>query len=268
MTVYYYNITNNTGSPIRLPSNHLVDATATVQITLWEFRSLCEKDDEFLTLVDNGDISVSFGPGSQSVHIPIPSDGVYEVLRNTDKIKGIEVDPTGVSDKKVLTYEQASGKIEYKESTLYTSSQPPDSTSTIWFDSTSSIIWMWDDFRNKWISSSRIIHAFGKSAVAKNEYLNITGMSPTPSGTGYYIFSDMIILGIYGYAVSYSKTPYLSIQDTGVEMFQFELPDPSLLYVNPLADIDLHQGDILQVYVGDSYNTVTVQVEMAWRRPT
>jgi len=255
MAVHYYNVTNNTGSPILLPSNQLVDATATVQITLHEYRSLCEKDDIFLDQIYSGDLSVTFGAGQVPVHVPIPSDGTIEVLRNTDKIKNIEVDPTNINDQRVLTYTQTLNKLEYKDPTVYTSGQPPDSTSTIWFDSTANFIWMWDNYREKWISSSRVIYSYGKSTVAKNEYLNITGLSPTPSGSGYYIFADMIILGIYGYAVSYSKTPFLSIRDTGVEMFQFTLPTPSLLYINTIADIDMHEGDVLQIYVGDNYNT-------------
>lgn len=266
MAIHYYNVTNNTGSPIRLPSHQLVDATATVQITLYEYRSLCEEDDEFLDQIYSGDLSITFGAGNIYVPVPIPSDGTVEVLRNTDKIKNVEVDPIGISDQKVLTYEETSGLLKYRESTIYTSPNAPDSTSTIWFDSTSTIIWMWDPLRDKWISSSRIIHSFGKSAVAKNEYLNITGLGPTPSGTGYYVFADMVILGIYGYAVGYSKTPFLSIREQTIELFQFTLPTPSLLYVNQLADIDMHEGDVLQLYVGDSYNTVSVQLEMAWRK--
>lgn len=115
MTVYFYNVTNNTGSPIILPSNQTVDATATVQINLHEYRSLCEEDDEFLDQIYSGDLSVNFGPSELSVDTPIPSDGTVEVLRDTDKIKTTEVDDTLIANKRGLVYDQSTGKLIYSD---------------------------------------------------------------------------------------------------------------------------------------------------------
>lgn len=115
MTVYFYNVTNNTGSPIILPSNQTVDATATVQINLHEYRSLCEEDDEFLDQIYSGDLSITFGPSELSVHTPIPSDGNVEVLRDTDKIKTIEVDDSTIADGRGLIYNQSTDTLEYSD---------------------------------------------------------------------------------------------------------------------------------------------------------
>ena len=115
MTIHYYNITNNTGSPIRLPSHQLVDATATVQINLVEYRTYSEQDDEFLEQIYNGDLSVTFGPSELPVHTPIHSDGNVEVLRDTDKIKTIEVDDSTIADGRGLIYNQSTDTLEYSD---------------------------------------------------------------------------------------------------------------------------------------------------------
>jgi len=267
MAVYYYNITNNTSNPIRLPSNQVVDATSTVSLTLLEFRTYCEQDDEFLEYVYNGDISVSFGPGYQSVHIPIPSDGIHEVLRNTDKIKGIEVDDSGINPSYFLTYRSGSGKIEYQpvaQSSLTT----PDTTAVLWIDTLNSLICFWDEARGKWLATVKNVFAFGKASLSRNTYLNVSGIAPSSANVGYFVFRYATITGVWCKVASMTgaSDPYMEIRTIlDGTLFTFEIPDPGLVYYNNELNIDIDKGRVLQCWVRDRFVDPVVQVEMSWR---
>lgn len=267
MTVYFYNVTNNTGSPIILPSNQTVDATATVQINLHEYRSLCEEDDEFLDQIYSGDLSVTFGPSELSVHIPIPSDGTIQVLRDTDKIRTIEVDDSGRNPSYYLTYRQDSGKVEYKPVTEF-SEGSPDATTALWIDINNSLVCFFDVDRGKWLSSTRNVFAFGKASLSRNVYLNVSGVAPSTSEVGYFIFRWGTITGVWVKVASMTgaSDPYMEIRTLdGDVKHEFEVPSSTLEYIDTNLNIDMHSGDVLQCYVRDRFTYPVVQVEVTWR---
>ena len=267
MAIHYYNVTNNTSSPIRIPSHQLVDATATVQITLHEYRSLCEKDDEFLTLVDNGDLSVTFGSGSEYVHIPEPSDGIIQVLRDTDKIRTVEVDDSNLNPSYYLTYRHDSGKIEYRPVSQF-SEGSPDSTSELWIDINHSLVCFYDVDRGKWLASTRNVFAFGKASLSRNTYLNVSGVAPSTSEVGYFIFRWGTITGIWVKVSSMTgaSDPYMEIRTAdGHVHYEFMVPSSTLEYVKTDLNIDVHSGDVIQCYVRDRFTYPVVQVEVTWR---
>jgi hypothetical protein len=267
MAVHYYNVTNNTGSPILLPSNQIVDATATVQITLHEYRSLCEKDDIFLDQIYSGDLSITFGAGDVPVHVPIPSDGIIQVLRDTDKIRTIEVDDSNLNPSYYLTYRQDSDKIEYRPVSQF-SEGSPDSTSELWIDINHSLVCFYDEDRGKWLSSTRNVFAFGKSSLARNIFLNVSGVAPASSDVGYFIFRWGTITGVWVKVSSMtgSSDPYMEIRTLdGDVKWEFMIPSSTLEYVKTDLNIDLHSGDVLQCYVRDRFTYPVVQVEVTWR---
>ena len=267
MTVYYYNITNNTGSPIRLPSNQLVDATSTTQITLLEFRTYCEQDDEFLEYVANGDLSVSFGAGQESVRIAEPSDGVIEVLKDTDKIVGVEVDDLSRSSDYFLTYRGNSGKVEYKPVAEFDYSAP-DSTSSLWIDLNHYLICFYDRSREKWLATVKNVYAYGSASLTRNSYLNVSGVSPASASVGYYIFRYGTVTGVFCKVASMTGAtdPYFDVRtiEDGT-IYSFAVDPGQLYYLNNDLNIDLDKGRLMQVYARDRFVDPVVQVEVSWR---
>lgn len=211
-------IKNNTESPISINdlSGVTVDSTSQLELTdIFYFYDIV-KSINLKTYVSNGNIIINDGNNDLSIengleHITIKSG--YSVT--TEITNNINI-----------------------------SNSPPDSTSTIWYNTDNSIMYTWNINRNKWLSISRETAIFTHRGNAEGVYLQCG--NNFSSNIGFLVHRDSTIGSICARASSGSGIKNIHIKDDSDSLFSFNLTD--LYYTNENLDINISNNSFIRVF--------------------
>lgn len=129
-------------------------------------------------------------------------------------------------------------------------------------------LWVYDEIRDKWLSSDRLFAVAGRDGRAKNLYLRIVDNHPS-NLTGYRMLRQATIVAVAAQTRSI-ETWTLQIRKNG---------DPTNLYSLPISgvsgahlntvNVDLDEGDLVQMFAETTaflgIKDPFVMIEIAWR---
>jgi hypothetical protein len=134
-----------------------------------------------------------------------------------------------------------------------------------WYNTLDNTLYLWDPYRNKWLSSSSILVTLNRSGNVDNDYLNIGNVSRSDiTGAFFNRNSTLIGMSIKSYGGNNNKGGSIEIDYNNILDF-FVV---NYKYYNNQLNIDLNSDHVLQIYfwsTGSALQDVIAHLEFRWR---
>ena len=132
-------------------------------------------------------------------------------------------------------------------------------------------LWVYDETRDKWLSSDRLFAVAGRDGRAKNLYLRLVDSQPS-NLTGYRMLRNATIVAVAAQTRSI-ETWTLQIRKNGdpTNLYSLAISGAPGGHVNTV-DVDLNEGDLVQMFVETTaflgIKDPFAMIEIAWRNDT
>jgi len=151
------------------------------------------------------------------------------------------------------------------------STPPPDpEDGSQWYYSTTGVPYYWDNTRDKWLSTTKVVFAFTKKGTASNSYLRVGEV--INDETGFYIHQASTITGIYCSSITGNDTKVFEVRDaknSHATISSFAFAGGGVLeYSSSLVDVDVDSGFLVQIWVsgdGGNVSDVVCEIEVSLR---
>ncbi len=260
-------VKNNTGASVFIEDMGIAvpGSSQIIFSDIFDFTDICESADlktyvgDSTFIINDGVSDLNVSDGLDYISCKSSSEtGPHSIFDHTD------VDnPISPINEYRLVYNEITGKWEPNTGNIDTeSTDPPDSTSTIWIYPVEGLPMFWDPTYGEWLSVSRSLFLFSKDGKTDGSYLRSGDVH-----SGYfYIHRPAKLTHVYFKHQDGSPIKTIEIHNSGSSIYSFNLVDS--LYVSDL-DIDVDVGDEIQVWVvkdgeGEIKKMVS-QIEIAWR---
>lgn len=154
-----------------------------------------------------------------------------------------------------------------KKSGNFSTGTQPESNDSLWLDEATGVMYVYDNYRSKWLSSDRIYTEFLRRGKADGIYLPIYGDLDTNEDC-FVPSKDSTIIGIHCRSKSGSVDKIFNVLINGELVHQFNYEGSETEYTNLDLNIDIDKTDRLKIYaVRDGSPTVNphCRLETAWR---
>jgi len=191
------------------------------------------------------------------------SSGVETFLDLTDTPESY----TGYANKYVVVNEAETGLV-FSDAIVVSGTEPPASgTGTIWYNNGNSLLYYWDDTRNKWLSAYTHSFLFTYSGNIDGLYMSIGNV--VNSYAHFNMLRDATIVSVTADVdpvLSQTPTKAFEIQADQSSIYNFSLVNYT--YTDETLNVDIDAAQQLQMFVSTADARVRdpiVVLELRWR---
>ena len=191
------------------------------------------------------------------------TSGIYSFLDLTDTPNSYN----GYAGSRVTVNDTEDGLI-FSTSIVTSGTEPPASgTGGIWYNNNNSLLYYWDEVRDKWLSVYTHSYLFTYSGNIDGLYMSIGNV--VNSYAHFNMLRDATIVSVTADVdpvLSLYNNKAFEIRADGVSIYNFSLVNYT--YTNEDLNVDINTGQGLQMYVSDAEQRVRdpiVVLELRWR---